>query len=127
MHRQRAAPSYLDDFIARCNIRRADLEKVGGGVIPTARPNRYPASGKYMAIAEAARLTDPIRGAGIHQSLASGQAAAAWATGRPVPSLEWLYKELERRYRLKRILYRLSDRSLDRLMGKFNLESMCRR
>ena len=54
--------------------------------------------------------------------LASGQAAAAWTTGRPVPSLEWLYKELERRYRLKRILYRMSDRSLDRLMGKFNLE-----
>ncbi len=118
--RRRAAIEYLREQGA---LRGWDLAKTvsqDGGVIPTSRPVHEHRRGRYHVIGDAARWCDPMTGGGIFPAWASAAACVDEILGGPA-DLSWLAREMRIRYRLKRLLYVLSDASLDRLVRKLDL------
>lgn len=84
-----------------------------GGVIPTYRPNRRLHRGRILSLGDAARLTDPLTGGGIHQALASGVAAAkaveANDPGLYERELRVFIDEMRTRYRWKQVLLGMTE------------------
>ena len=94
--------------------------QVKGKLIPTAKPPRKLVYGNLVLVGDAARLCDPLTGGGIANALLSGKYAAE-AISRGIPEkYEALCRGLKRRnrvrYRLKRILYDLSDGDLNEMV-----------
>jgi len=89
-------------------------------LIPTARMPKTGVYGNTLLIGDALPSTDPLTGGGIMQAVASGQAAGkAVAEGKPKKYDEyigWLRKENRRRYRLKKVLYSLTDEDYNDLI-----------
>ncbi len=118
--RRHAAIEYLREQAALRGWDFARTVSQDGGVIPTSRPVREHRRGKYHIVGDAARWCDPMTGGGIFPAWASAAACVEEILGRPA-DLSWLQKEMQLRYRLKRLLYVLSDASLDRLVRKLDL------
>ena len=118
--RRRAAIEYLRDQATLRGWNLARIVSQDGGVIPTSRPVRELRLGRYHVIGAAPRWCAPMPGGGIVPACASAAACVAELLGRQA-DLSWLSKEMQLRYRLKRLLYVLSDASLDRLVRKLDL------
>jgi digeranylgeranylglycerophospholipid reductase len=122
---------YLDAFVARHpNLARGEvIEEVAGGVT-TSLPVERSAMGGLLLAGDAARLIDPLTGAGIQNGLVSGRLAgevAARAVEEGDVSEErllaydraWrsrLEEELARHYLVKEALQKLDDATIDRML-----------
>jgi len=110
----------LDKFIKR---HIGDAEETGftAGLIPTYKPPKTAVIGKTLFVGNAALQTDPLHGGGIANAIIAGRCAGK-AIAEGIPSkydMYWkreLYAENKRRYRLKRMLYRLNDKELNMLI-----------
>lgn len=102
------------------HIGASPTSQVKGKLIPTAKPPRKLVHGNLVLVGDAARLCDPLTGGGIANALLSGKyAAEAISRGKP-EKYEALCRGLKRRnrlrYRLKRILYELSDEDFNEMI-----------
>jgi len=110
----------LDRFIKK-HIGEAEETGFTAGLIPTYKPPKTAVIDKTLYVGNAALQTDPIHGGGIANAIIAGRCAGkAIAEGDPSKyDVYWkreLYGENKRRYRLKRILYRLNDKELNMLV-----------
>ena len=101
----------LDSFMEK--VEAEPTSKVKGKLIPTAKPPKKLTDGNLVLVGDAARLCDPVTGGGIANALLSGRyAAKAISEGRP-EKYDSYCRGLKRRnmlrYRLKRVLYDLTD------------------
>jgi len=70
------AKPMLRDY-ARARLGVSDVEHVVGATLGTGGERYVPASERVLLVGDAAGLVDPLLGEGIHNAIASGQAAAA--------------------------------------------------
>jgi len=110
----------LDKFIKK-HIGEAEETGFTAGLIPTYKPPKTAVIDKTLYVGNAALQTDPIHGGGIANAIIAGRCAAQAITeGNPSKyDVYWkreLYAENKRRYRLKRMLYRLNDKELNILV-----------
>ncbi len=131
LHDRAEVKDYLDAFIARHpELARGEvIEEVAGGVSASLPVAKSVASGLMLA-GDAARLIDPISGAGILNGLLSGRwagEAAAAAVQSKDPSeagllgyeRRWrarMEEELARHYLIKEGLQRTDDASMNRIV-----------
>jgi len=111
----------LDKFIKKY-IGEAEETGFTAGLIPTYKPPETAVIEETLYVGNAALQTDPIHGGGIANAIIAGRCAGkAIAEGNPSKyDVYWkreLYGENKRRYRLKRILYRLNDKELNMLIN----------
>lgn len=120
-HRKKPVDAYFQEFL-KSEGYTGKIVAREGGVIPTARPVPKYTDGKHWVVGDAGRFCDPLTGGGIFEALATGRAAAQQIGGiAGTDSLDWLYRELRLRYRLKRLLYRFSDRTFDRMVRQLDM------
>jgi len=110
----------LDKFIKK---HVGEAEEVGftAGLIPTYKPPKTAVLDRTLFVGNAALQTDPLHGGGIANAIIAGRCAAkAIIEENPSKYDEYwkreLYAENKRRYRLKKILYRLNDEELNSLV-----------
>jgi len=122
--------AFLDSFVQRV-FPGAGVLGVIWGAVPTSKPLSRSFARRLLVIGDAARLTDPLSGAGIANALRSGTWAAeaiqvAFAKGDfssnslRVYEKRWkrgMGRELSFRYRAKEIFLQLSDRELNEVIG----------
>ncbi len=119
---------YLDEFVERRCPEASILESTAGSV-PTTPLKKISAQGILLA-GDAAGVADPISGAGIANSLTTGEiagrvAASAIRDGNLSPALKeyedevrkTLSKELEYRARVREIWLKLNDRDLETIFN----------
>ncbi len=122
---------YLDAFVKRhANLARGEvIEEVAGGVTSSLPVDRSVAGGLMLA-GDAARLIDPLTGAGIQNGLLSGRlageaAAAAVQEGDVSQSRLLAYdrawrarmeEALARHYLVKEALQKVDDRTIDAIL-----------
>jgi len=119
---KRMNPKRLLDMFIKKYIGDAEEAGFTAGLIPTYRPPETAVSDKTLFVGNAALQTDPLHGGGICNAIIAGRCAGkAIAEGSPSKyDVYWkreLYGENKRRYRLKRILYRLNDKELNMLIN----------
>lgn len=120
-HRKKPVDAYFQEFLKGEGYTGKVVAREGG-VIPTARPVPKYTDGKHWVAGDAGRFCDPLTGGGIFEALATGRAATQQIRGMPdADNLEWLYKELRLRYRLKRMLYKFSDRTFDKMVRQLDM------
>lgn len=109
----------LDSFMEK--VEAEPISKVKGKLIPTAKPPRKLTDGNLVLVGDDAHLCDPLTGGGIAQAILSGKyAAKAIVQGKP-EAYDSYCRGLKRRnlirYRLKRILYDLSDEDFNEMIS----------
>jgi digeranylgeranylglycerophospholipid reductase len=120
-HRKRSVDTYFQEFLSSEGY-KGKIHAREGGVIPTARPVPRYTDGRHWVVGDAGRWCDPLTGGGIFEALATGRAAAQQIVhSRNADDLDWLYSELRLRYRLKRMLYRFSDRTFDKMVRQLDM------
>jgi len=110
----------LDKFIKKY-IGEAEETGFTAGLIPTYKPPKTAVIDETLYVGNAALQTDPIHGGGIANAIIAGRCAAQAITEGDLSKYDvyWkreLYGENKRRYRLKRMLYRLNDKELNILV-----------
>lgn len=109
----------LDNFIHR-HVYSVKATHMFGKQIPTARMPRTGVYGRILLVGDALPSTDPFTGGGISQGIATGKAAGrALAEGSPSNYdryVDWLRKQNNRRYKLKKVLYSFSDHDFNDLV-----------
>jgi len=119
---KRMNPNKLLDRFIKKHIGEAEETGFTAGLIPTYKPPKTAITDKTLYVGNAALQTDPLHGGGIANAIIAGRCAGkAIAEGNPSKYDEYwkreLYDENKRRYRLKRILYRLNDKELNMLIN----------
>jgi len=119
---KRMNPKKLLDRFIKKYVGEAEETRFTAGLIPTYKPPETAVIDKTLYVGNAALQTDPIHGGGIANAIIAGRCAGkAIAEGKPSKyDVYWrreLYGENKRRYRLKRILYRLNDKELNMLIN----------
>ena len=113
------AMALLDRFISR-QVNDYKVVDSIGKQIPTARMPRTGVYGRILLVGDALPSTDPFTGGGISQGIATGKAAGrALADGSPSNYdryVDWLRKQNNRRYKLKKVLYSFSDHDFNDLV-----------
>jgi digeranylgeranylglycerophospholipid reductase len=124
--RRKSAREYLDDFVASRYPEAQTVYRFGGGVPLGRTPRRIVAPG-FMVVGDAARQVNPISGGGLINAMIAGRLAGETAvkafeagdfSGRFLGEYQkrWdekIGKSLRRFYRLKEVICRLSDDSLN--------------
>lgn len=101
---------------------KSKITKMSGGIIPTAPPLKTAVKGHVMLVGDAAHFCSPLHGGGIWFGMESGILAGT-AVAQDQPELyDRLWKEqlggvLSRHYKLKRIIYSMSDKNLDDMVS----------
>lgn len=117
---------FLDQFISRHLPQARVVEAMAGGT--PARGSDHPlVKGNVLLAGDAARLTDPLSGAGIAIAMASGQLAGRLASeylkrGDPKILKEYAsqwwsgpWKDLKFHHRVREVFLKLSDPEMDRI------------
>jgi len=124
------AHQLLDNFIERQVTNPRQVNQIAKQ-IPRAKMPQTGVYGRIVLVGDALPSTDPVTGGGICQGIASGKAA-----GRAIAEgelqhydtyISWLRKQNNQRYRLKNVLYSLTDEDLNdliRLMQGFKPKTM---
>jgi len=124
------AKHFLDLFVHHL-FPEAEVLGITWGAVPTAQPLSPSFAQRLLVVGDAARLTDPLSGAGIANSLRSGVWAAETITeafkrgdfsSNSLQGYEKKWKkrigrELYFRYRAKEIFLKLKDRELNEVTG----------
>jgi len=108
----------LDHFIARMGAKSIFLH--GAKLLPTAPPPKTGVYGNVVLVGDAAPWCDPLTGGGICQAVASGKACARVIAEGKLEKYDsntaWLRRQNAIRYRLKKVLYDLSDPDLNEMI-----------
>lgn len=113
------------NFVKKYPEFRKPISKRNGGIIPTAPPLKTAVKGNVMLVGDAAHFCSPLHGGGIWFGMQSGQ-FAGMAISRGNPQLyERLWKRelggvLRRHYKLKQVIYKMSDKDFDDLVALMN-------
>jgi len=112
----------LDTFLKRQTNINYKVDNTVSKLIPTARPRDTNVflRGRVLLVGDAGLFCDPATGGGILQGIASGK-AAGWALAEEKPLnydkyIGWLRKQHIKRYKLKKVLYSLSEREYNMLI-----------
>jgi digeranylgeranylglycerophospholipid reductase len=123
---ERKPVSYLDEFVSRHLPQARVLEAMSGGT--PALGGRHPmVRGNVLLAGDAARLTDPLSGAGIAIAMASGQLAGKLAGEylrtsditllQKYPKEWWSgpWKDLKFHHLVREVFLKLSDQEMGRV------------
>ncbi|MBI4726470.1 NAD(P)/FAD-dependent oxidoreductase [candidate division TA06 bacterium] len=123
---QKKPGEYLDRFLIKHFPKAQIIETMAGGT--PALEEGHPMAAKNVLLAgDAARLTDPLSGAGIATAMASGQMAARQVaeylkTGNKkhlenYPSLWWsgLWKDIKYHAKVRKVFLKLEDDDMNRI------------
>ena len=111
----------VDSFLAKYPQFKTKIIKRNGGMIPTAPPLKTAVKGNVLLVGDAAHFCSPLHGGGIWFGMQSGYLAGS-ALVQDKPALyESMWKEqlggiLLRHYKLKRVIYSMSDKNFDDLV-----------
>ena len=111
----------MDSFFRTYPQFKTKVTKRSGGIIPTAPPLKTATKGNVMLVGDAAHFCSPLHGGGIWFGMQSGAlAGSAIAKDRPA-MYETLWKEqlggvLSRHYKLKKVIYSMSDDNFNGLV-----------
>jgi digeranylgeranylglycerophospholipid reductase len=117
---------YLDEFIAKNLPGAKIIEKMAGGT-PALGADHPMVKGNILLAGDAARLTDPLSGAGIAIAMASGTLAGRLTaeylgTGdlsllKKYPKEWWSgpWKDLKFHHKVREVFLKLSDAEMDRI------------
>jgi digeranylgeranylglycerophospholipid reductase len=111
----------VEKFLDRHPEFRTPISKSNGGIIPTAPPLKTAVKENIVLVGDAAHFCSALHGGGIWFGMQSGQLAGqALARGEP-EMYDRLWKSnlggvLSRHYKLKRVIYSMSDRNFDDLI-----------
>lgn len=108
----------LDSFME--NVEAEQVSKIKGKLIPTAEPPKKLTDGNLVLVGDAAHLCDPVTGGGIANALLSGKYAAKAISEGRLERYDSYCRGLKRRnmlrYRLKRVLYELTDEDFNEMI-----------
>lgn len=111
----------VEKFLDRYPEFQTPISKSNGGIIPTAPPLGTAVKGNVVLVGDAGHFCSPLHGGGIWFGMLSGQLAAiALSRGDPA-RYDRMWKSelggvLSRHYKLKRVIYSMSDRNFDDLI-----------
>ncbi len=111
----------VEKFLDKYPEFKTPISKSNGGIIPTAPPLKTAVKKNIVLVGDAAHFCSPLHGGGIWFGMLSGQLAAA-ALSRSDPAMyDRLWKSklggvLSRHYKLKRVIYSMSDNNFDDLI-----------
>jgi len=108
----------LDRFMHTCEAE--PTSPVKAKLIPTAKPLKKLVHGKVLLVGDSSRQCDPLTGGGIANAFISGKYAAKAIKQDKAEKYDSYCQGLKRRnlrrYRLKSILYELSDRDFNEMV-----------
>jgi len=114
--------SLMVKFMKRYPQYDTHISLSNGGIIPTAPPLKTAVKGNVVLVGDAAHFCSPLHGGGIWFGMESG-ALAGKALAQGDPQLyDKLWKEelggvLSRHYKLKMVIYSMSDKNFDDLIA----------
>ncbi|HZW55669.1 MAG TPA: NAD(P)/FAD-dependent oxidoreductase [Nitrososphaerales archaeon] len=111
----------VDAFLAKYPQFKTKIIKKNGGIIPTAPPLKTAVKGNVLLVGDAAHFCSPLHGGGIWFGMQSGYLAGTALVQDNAMMYESLWKEqlggvLSRHYKLKRVIYSMSDKNFDELV-----------
>ncbi len=100
---------------------KTPISKSNGGIIPTAPPLKTAVKGNVLLVGDAAHFCSPLHGGGIWFGMLSGYLAGAALTRHDPPLYDRLWKRklggvLSRHYKLKQVIYSMSDENFNDLI-----------
>ncbi len=100
---------------------RTPVSKSNGGIIPTAPPLKTAVKGNVLLVGDAAHFCSPLHGGGIWFGMLSGYLAGTALAGHNPAAYEPLWKRklggvLYRHYKLKQVIYSMSDENFNDLI-----------
>ncbi|MFI5420657.1 MAG: hypothetical protein ACHQ1H_06785, partial [Nitrososphaerales archaeon] len=112
----------VDKFLAKYPEFKTSFTKSNGGMIPTAPPLKTAVKGNILLVGDAAHFCSPLHGGGIWFGMHSGVLAGTAISKRQPLLYEETWKEqlggvLSRHYKLKQVIYSMSDGNFDDLVG----------
>lgn len=112
---------FMERFFAKYPKFKTRIVASNGGMIPTAPPLKRAVKDNVLLVGDAAHFCSPLHGGGIWFGMQSGfLAGASIAEDRPM-KYDTLWKEqlggvLSRHYKLKKVIYSMSDKNFDDLV-----------
>ncbi len=119
------AKTLVGKFLDRYPEFKTPITKSNGGIIPTAPPLKTAVKGGVVLVGDAAHFCSPLHGGGIWFGMLSGQLAGE-ALSKGDPALyDRLWKAklggvLGRHYKLKQVIYSMTDKNFDDLIRLMN-------
>jgi len=108
----------LDHFMVRMGAK--SIFPPGAKLLPTAPPPKTGVYKNVVLVGDAAPWCDPLTGGGICQAVASGKACARAIIEGKLEKYDgymgWLRRQNALRYRLKKVLYDLSDSDMNEMI-----------
>lgn len=123
---ERRPVEYLDEFVGK-NFPHAKIIETMVGGTPAIGKDHPMCQGNVMLVGDAARLTDPLSGAGIAVAMASGDLAGRLGADylksgrqdiiRRYPDLWWAgpWKDLKFHHLVREVFLKLNDQEMDRI------------
>ena len=111
----------MDKFLEKYPEFKGASIKSNGGIIPTAPPLKTAVKGNVVLIGDAAHFCSPLHGGGIWFGMQSGYLAGEALSQNDPKLYDRLWKEqlggvLSRHYKLKKVIYSMSDKNFDDLI-----------
>jgi len=114
--------SLMDKFLKKYPQYNTHIHMYNGGIIPTAPPLKTAVKGNVLLVGDAAHFCSPLHGGGIWFGMQSGQLAGEALMKDDPQQYDLAWKEelggvLSRHYKLKRVIYSMSDKNFDDLIA----------
>lgn len=111
----------VERFLDKYPEFKTPITKSNGGIIPTAPPLKTAVKGSVVLVGDAAHFCSPLHGGGIWFGMLSGQLAGIALSKNDPEAYDRMWKSnlggvLSRHYKLKRVIYSMSDRNFDDLI-----------
>ncbi len=112
---------YMDKFFEKYPQFKGTIIRSNGGIIPTAPPLKKAVKDNVLLVGDAAHFCSPLHGGGIWFGMQSGFLAGTAISEDDPSHYDELWKEqlggvLARHYKLKRVIYSMSDKNFDNLI-----------
>lgn len=122
LHKRVDVKSILRDYLIDRSLIEGRVIKEMFKALPLSKPlNRVSYFNSMALVGDAARLTDPLTGAGIINAIVSGRIVGELiSSGKPLrfydKEIEWMKKENRVKYALRDFLLKLSNEEVDELI-----------
>ncbi len=119
------AKSLVGKFLDSYPEFKTPVSKSNGGIIPTAPPLKTAVKGNVLLVGDAAHFCSPLHGGGIWFGMLSGHLAGVALAGHNPSLYDPMWKRqmggvLSRHYKLKQVIYSMSDRNFNDLVRMGN-------
>ncbi|MDG6906098.1 MAG: NAD(P)/FAD-dependent oxidoreductase [Nitrososphaerota archaeon] len=113
---------YMDRFFEKYPQFKTKIVKSNGGIIPTAPPLKTAVKDNILLVGDAAHFCSPLHGGGIWFGMQSGYLAGNAISEHKPMIYDTQWKEqlggvLLRHYKLKKVIYSMSDKNFDNLIS----------